>query len=193
MPLAHALQVIEGQGRAYPVEEVSQIKRIAEKYQKTANRPEKIRTVSLTKRPATASEDRIRQVDIGYTLPFDLKDSDGKVLLPKGYTYNPLAKRTMTSLIIIDGENQQQIEWARLKKDRLKPAKVLLSNGSSMHVMQTRKLRCYHLNDQIMERFQIEKVPCTVVQKEQHLEIQEFGRLAHSAGAMEREKAACSK
>jgi conjugal transfer pilus assembly protein TraW len=182
VPCAHALQVIEGQGRAYPIEEVSQKKIIADKLRKEPKKKrkpeelEKIRIVHLTKQPAIARKDRVKQVDISYTLPFDLKDRNGKIIFPKGHKYNPLSQIRMTSLIIIDGENPTHIDWAKKKQAQLKPAKILLYNGSFLRVMRIYNLRVYHLNDQIMDRMQIETVPCTVVQKDQYLEITEYER-----------------
>jgi conjugal transfer pilus assembly protein TraW len=182
-PHAVALQVIEGQGRAYPIEEESQSKKIIREYQKQGqNRtgPEELEkkwVVRLETEPPAALEDSTRVVDISYTVPFDIPDETGKVLIPKGYVYNPLAKINMTSLIVIDGENEEQIEWARQKQKELKKAKILISRGSFLRVMRKDKLRVYHLDDRIMERMQIRAVPCTVVQKGQNLEISEYRNL----------------
>jgi conjugal transfer pilus assembly protein TraW len=182
-PHAVALQVLEGQGRAYPVEEESQSKKILRQYKnKAQNRttPEELEkkwVVRLENEPLAAVEDTTRLVDISYTVPFDISDENGNVLIPKGYVYNPLAKINMTSLIVIDGENDEQIEWAREKKEALKKSKILISRGSFMRVMREKRLRVYHLDDRIMERMQIRAVPCTVVQKGQYLEISEYRNL----------------
>jgi hypothetical protein len=182
VPCAHALQIIEGRGRAYPIEEVSQKKIIAEKIRKETEKKSKpeelenIRIVRLTNQPAIARKDRVRQVDISYTLPFDLKDRNGRIMFPKGHAYNPLSQIKMTSLIIIDGENPTHIKWAKEQQAQLKPAKILLYKGSFLRVMRKYNLRVYHLNDRIMDRMQIETVPCTVVQKDRYLEITEYER-----------------
>jgi conjugal transfer pilus assembly protein TraW len=179
-PHAMALQVLEGQGRAYPIGEESQSRKIIREYQKqaqTRTAPEELEkkwVVRLGKKPWAALEDTTRIVDISYTVPFDIADENGKVLIPKGYVYNPLAKINMTSLIVIDGENEEHIQWARQKQKELKRAKILISRGSFMRVMREKKLRVYHLDDRIMERMQIHAVPCIVVQKGPYLEIREY-------------------
>jgi ASC-1-like (ASCH) protein len=113
-------------------------------------------------------------VDITYTLPVDIKDKDGNVLIAKGHKHNPLAKMTMTSLIVINGEKKEHIQWAKQKKKAIKKAKILISKGSFLAIQRKHNLRVYHLKDQMVDRFQINRVPCTVIQKEQKLEITEY-------------------
>lgn len=179
-PAAHALQVIEGKGRSYPIIETSQSKAIASQYRQSAkNKPgrrelERKWMVRLEHPPAIAREDDSRLVDITYTLPFDLKDKEGKILFAKGHRHNPLAKMTMTSLIVIDGEKKEHIAWARQMKKTLPESKILISKGSFLTVQRKHKLRVYHLKDRMMDRFQIKRVPCTVIQKGQKLEITEY-------------------
>ena len=80
----------------------------------------------------------------------------------------------MTSLIVIDGKKKEHIEWAKEQQKALKNAKILITKGSFLTVMRKHKLRVYHLKDIMMERFQIEKVPCIIIQKGQKLEVIEF-------------------
>lgn len=181
-PATWALTVIEGQGRAYPIAEASQAEQIKEAYKRqkqsatkpTAKELENKWIVRLEKTPATAREKRTRQVDVTYTLPFDLKDADGNIIHPEGYTFNPLKRVNMTRLIVIDGTNEDQIRWAAGRLKELQPAKILLSKGSFVKVRRQYGIRTYHLNDQIMARMQIERVPCTIVQNDGLLEVTEY-------------------
>jgi conjugal transfer pilus assembly protein TraW len=181
-PMAQALTVIEGQGRAYPIAEASQADQVKDAYERqkqsatkpTAQELEKKWIVRLEKTPVAAREKRIRQVDVTYTLPFDLKDADGNIIHPEGYTFNPLSRVNMTRLIVIDGTNEDQIRWAAGRLKELQPAKILLSKGSFVKVRRQYGIRAYHLNDQIMARMQIERVPCTVVQNGGLLEVTEY-------------------
>jgi conjugal transfer pilus assembly protein TraW len=178
-PSAHALQIIEGQGRSYPIAEASQSQAIAHQYQKAKSKPdrrklEKKWVAKLENPPTTARQDRTRLVDITYTLPVDIKDKEGNVLIAKGHKHNPLAKMTMTSLIVIDGQKKEHIQWARQKKKALKKAKILISKGSFLAIQRKHNLRVYHLKDQMVDRFQIKRVPCTIIQKGQQLEISEY-------------------
>lgn len=181
-PTNWALTVIEGQGGAYPIAEASQADQVKEAYKRqkqsatkpTAEELEKKRIVRLEKTPAIAREKRTRQVDVTYTLPFDLKDADGNIIHPEGYTFNPLDRVQMTRLIVIDGTNEDQIQWAATRMRELQPAKILLSKGSFVKVLRQYGIRTFHLNDQIMERMRIERVPCTVVQNNGLLEVTEY-------------------
>jgi conjugal transfer pilus assembly protein TraW len=179
-PATHALQVIEGQGRSYPIAETSQSQAIARQYQKASKNKQNRRevekkwVVKLENPPATARQDRTRLVDITYTLPVDIKDKDGNVLIAKGHKHNPLAKMTMTSLIVIDGEKKEHIEWATKKKKAIGRAKILISKGSFLAIQRKHNLRVYHLKEQMVDRFRIKRVPCTVIQKGQKLEITEY-------------------
>jgi hypothetical protein len=185
LPLdAAALTVIEGDGKAYPIVEQSQADNIKNQYIKEKKERDKLSpkelenkyVVHLTKVPDPASENRVRNVDPSYTLPFDITDSGGKIIkeYKKGYTFNPLDKITMTSLIVIDGNKEDQITWAQKLNKEISPSKILLSKGSFIAVARKYRLRVYHLNDDIMNRMGIERVPCTVIQKGNMLEVAEY-------------------
>jgi conjugal transfer pilus assembly protein TraW len=179
---SHALTVIEGQGRAYPIAEASQAEQVKAAYERqkqsatkpTAEELENKWIVRLEKTPVTAREKRVRRVDVTCTLPFDLKDADGNIIYPEGYTFNPLSRVNMTRLIVIDGTDEDQIRWAAGRLEELQPAKILLSKGSFVKVWHQYGIRTYHLNNQIMERMKIERVPCTVVQSGRLLEVTEY-------------------
>ena len=127
-------------------------------------------SVHLTQAPVPADENRTRVVDPSYTLPFDITDNDGQIINDyiKGYTFNPLDRIKMTSLIVIDGTKEDQIRWAQSMKSELNPSKILISRGSFYGVKRKYHLRVFHLNDDIMNRMDIERVPCTVIQKGQY-------------------------
>ncbi len=177
---AHALEVIDGQGRSYPIEEADQGKALVKQYnnsrkQKTSRTDlEKKWVARLERQPRLCKQNRTRLVDITYTLPFDIQDKDGRILFAKGHQHNPLVKMTMTSLIIIDGEKKEHIEWAKQQKKDLKNAKILITKGSFLTIRREHNLRVYHLKDQMMDRFKIEKIPCTIIQQGQKLEVTEF-------------------
>jgi hypothetical protein len=179
-----ALTVIEGEGRGYPILEESQTKNIVKEYtkakekekKKTPEQIEKEWIVHLKELPGVAQEDRKRIVDPRYTMPFDIKDADGNIVgnHRAGYTFNPLDKIKMTSLIVIDGTKDDQILWAKELRRYLHPAKVLLTKGSFYAVLRKYQFRVFHLSDDIMGRMQIKKAPCTVIQKGNMLEVSEY-------------------
>jgi conjugal transfer pilus assembly protein TraW len=173
-----ALEVIEGDGPFYPVIETSQGEKLAERIkqarQKTRPRQSPNRSVRLTHPPRPATCDRQRRVEVGFVVPVDLRDKDGNIVAAKGQRYNPLEHMTMTSLIVVDGENRRQLEWAAEKQKQLGRAMVLISRGDALSVMKQAGFRVYRLDDTLMEKFKIERVPCIVMQKEHALQVAEF-------------------
>jgi hypothetical protein len=178
---AGALEVIQGDGPSYPIIETSQSEKLMEQIkQQAAQKPQAqqplVRSVQLKNYPQPATEDRLRSVDISFVLPFDLKDKDGNVLFEKGQRYNPLKDMSMpmTSMIVVDGEDQKQLEWAVEKQQEVKRAMVLICRGDSLSVLMQTGMRVYHLNDSLMEKFKIERVPCIVMQKQDVLQVVEY-------------------
>ena len=61
-----------------------------------------------------ATEDRTFLVDMTYTLDQDLVDGNGKVIYPRGFTFNPLDYVSFPGgLLVIDGDDPSQIKWFR--------------------------------------------------------------------------------
>jgi conjugal transfer pilus assembly protein TraW len=177
---ASALEVIEGDGPSYSIIETSQDEKLIDRIkqtavqQKTRARRQHIRSVQLKHSPQPATCDRQRLIEVSYIVPTDLKDKDGNIVVAKGQRYNPLEYVAMTSLIVVDGENQRQLGWAVEKQKQLGRAMVLISRGDSLTATKQTGLRVYHLDDTLMEKFGIERVPCIVMQKENALKVSEF-------------------
>ena len=182
---ALALQMFDGGGKSYPVIETSRSEtilkkiRAAKKNRKNPIDPEKKWVVRLANPPQLAVKDATRSVDISVTLPFDITDAQGQVIYPKGYRYNPLdhyrSGVQMTSLVVIDGEDEKQIRWAKGIIETIKGrVKIIISSGSFLTLKREQNLRVFHLDDELMNRFQIKRVPCTIIQKGRELEIHEY-------------------
>jgi conjugal transfer pilus assembly protein TraW len=57
-----------------------------------------------------ATMDRIFLVDMTYTLDRDLLDGDGKVIYPRGFTFNPLDYVSFSGgILVIDGNDPSQL------------------------------------------------------------------------------------
>jgi hypothetical protein len=51
-------------------------------------------------------------VDMTFTLEQELRDEEGRVLYPKGYTFNPLEYVSLSGgLVVIDGSDAEQVAW----------------------------------------------------------------------------------
>lgn len=128
------------------------------------------------KKLPVAHEDRVRLVDMTWTLPFDIPDATGKIAIPKGTRYNPAQHRFMhTILVVIDGNDRRQVEWLKslsfLKDPRVR---VLLSDGNYYNLAKELKMAVFYANGVVVDRFQIEAVPSIVVQKGPFMEVSEY-------------------
>ncbi len=112
------------------------------------------------------------------TVPYDLKDHQGKVFHVQGTHLNPLDTHTLHQpLLFIDGEDSEQVEWARrnLKRavSKLLP-KVIFVKGSPLD--RTEHLQQPVYFDQggfLIQKLGITQVPAKVIQKGKILWIEE--------------------
>jgi conjugal transfer pilus assembly protein TraW len=105
----------------------------------------------------------------------DLKDHSGKVFIARGTKINPLHIRSLTKpLLFINGDEEDQREWAqnKLKKNRL--AKIILIKGEPLKLMKKwRKAIYFDQQGLLVKKLGIRHVPAFVTQKDDVLEIQE--------------------
>ena len=105
-------------------------------------------------------------LDLTYTVPWDIADAKGNIVYPKGYRYNPLAHRRFRTMIVIDGSNPEQIDWALNLKETSDPmTRVVITQGNPKDVYQRFDRRVYRLHPQLAQRFGIKNVPTIVQQK----------------------------
>jgi len=122
-----------------------------------------------------AKKDRVRLVDMTYTLPFDIRDAQGRVIYPKGYTFNPLDYiHYPRTLVVIDASDRAQVKWLK-KSGFLKRLDVLilLTGGSWWKVEQELKRPVYYADTVIVNRFNLQAVPSIIKQKGRYMEVRE--------------------
>lgn len=124
--------------------------------------------------PATA--DRTRLVDVTYTLDRDVTDGNGKVIYPKGYTFNPLKYIGLAGgYVIIDGNDARQVEWFKSTPYAGNhQVGLLLSGGYAFDLVQKLKRPVFYLTDDIASRLQITAAPCLVMRRGDRLQVREF-------------------
>mgnify|MGYP001117796549 FL=1 len=127
--------------------------------------------ISLSRAP----ENRTFTVDLTWTLPYDIKDIDGKVIYPKGYIFNPLDYVVMpTQLVIINGEDEDQVKWFKSSPYGKAPAVMLLiTDGSWFELSSKLKRAVYWAVPQIIEGFRIKHLPSVVYQKGNRMVVEE--------------------
>ena len=126
-----------------------------------------------------AASDRVFTVDLTHTLERDIKDNQGNLLYPQGFTFNPLQYAGLRGgLVVIDGSDPQHVEWFKgspyFQNQR---AILLLSGGYAAEVKQELKRPVYYLTHDIATRLQLKAAPSVVVEQDNKLTVREV-RLA---------------
>lgn len=130
-----------------------------------------------------ATKTRVHYVDPTLTVPYDVKDDQGRVLVPAGTRINPLDYITLpTRLMFFDGDDPLQVSWAHatLKKypSRTKP---ILTSGPVISLMRRWRMRLYFdQRGQLAGQFKIRSVPAVVSQDGKRLKVREFSLADHS-------------
>jgi len=120
-----------------------------------------------------AKQNRTFKVQMSYTLEFDIPDGKGGVLYPKGYSFNPLDYVTYPGvLVVIDGTVKEQVEWfkqsAYVNDIRVK---LLITNGQYYDLAIELQRPVYFLTPEIAQAFNLQAVPCVIVQNGKFMEI----------------------
>ena len=173
-------------GATYPIAEKDAIEEIKEKAGKTdwskhfnkkkikdavkGYRPERIA------RLPRATEDRSFNVDISYTLDFDIPDGKGGTLYPKGYTFNPLDYIVLHNvLVVINASDREQVTWlasSQYAKDYT--TMLLVTDGDFWDLSHNLKRPVFYAARQLVDRLQLKSVPSVIRQSGRYMEINEI-------------------
>ena len=146
-------------GLVYPIIETSVIER---QKPNQKHRSQSFETMSLP----TALTETEQHLDLSYTVPWDITDAEGNIIYPEGYRFNPLEHRRFRTMIVIDGSDENQVDWADKLEDVADPmTRIVITKGEIAAVSQRFKRRVYRLHRQVAQRFRIENVPTIVQQK----------------------------
>lgn len=178
--------VVGKEGTTYPIKERSfqdVINERVEKFDFEAWKLDQQLRVSDTAnkfRPADAVADlpvatssSAYRVDLTYTLPYDIKDIQGNVIYPAGFTFNPLEQMAKQGLglsrviVVLNGENENELAWFQNKFSDLAPEEVVLlvTNGHAIEIAGKLRRQVQYLPQILKERFVIKATPSVVVQR----------------------------
>ena len=123
-----------------------------------------------------AARDRSFPVDMTYTLQIDIPDGKGRVLYPKGYTFNPLEYVAFTkTLVIINGNDQEQVKWfAASEYGSRIDVMLLLTEGHYGRLGKKLDVPLFYANSQIVERLHLAAVPSVVKQEGKEMVVREI-------------------
>ncbi len=115
--------------------------------------------------------------DPSIRMPYDLKNTNGDVILAAGATINPLDTLPLSeTLLFYNADDPEQVRWVQRQDMQLKNNDKLILVGGSV-VSQTQLFKRPIFFDQggkLTIRFQIKHVPAMVVQQGNRLKIQEI-------------------
>ncbi|MDR3176937.1 MAG: hypothetical protein LBU06_10475 [Desulfovibrio sp.] len=180
-------RVVGTEGNVYPIAEIELVSLIAakaakfdfERYEEDHKR--QITDRIKTFRPADAVRDlpvaRISaayKIDPTYTLPYDLRDAQGEIVYPAGYTFNPLEVMAKQGLslrlpyVIINAERHEEMLWLerKLAKSPKGTFHLLITNGYAYELSEKFGFPVYYLSEQVKERLVVKVTPTVVFQPE---------------------------
>lgn len=139
-------------------------KQFQEKVKARLLKPKSVSGISRTIEP------RIFHVDPTYTQSKDIKDAEGNILVLAGTTVNPLEElKWGEPLIFVDGEDTEQVEWARGQQ-----GKIVLVNGSVLEISdQISRAVYFDQGGSLTNKFGIKQTPAIVEQEGRRLKIEE--------------------
>jgi conjugal transfer pilus assembly protein TraW len=124
-----------------------------------------------------AKETRTRYFEPRYELPFDIVDANGRVIYPKGFTFNPLQYMTLHRvLILFDAKNALHLNW--LKNDgytKRWDVMFIAVKGDIVEAQKILKIPVYKASKGLLERFDVKRIPSIIRQDGNKLEITEVG------------------
>ncbi len=114
-------------------------------------------------------------VDMTYTLEQELRNEEGRVLYPQGFTFNPLEYVGLSGgLVVIDGGDAEQVAWFKSSPyHENRRAKLLLSGGYAADLAKTLERPVFYLTEAVAKRLRLQAVPSVVVEERHQLYVQE--------------------
>jgi conjugal transfer pilus assembly protein TraW len=135
-------------------------RQIQAKVKKQIERPAPVTGIVHTKTPRTFL------YDPSIVVTSDLKDHQGRVFHHKGERVNPLDYRSMAKpLLFIDGDDPMHITWAFRMLKTYPLAKIILTNGAPLQIMEEIGLTIYFdQHGKITKKLGITQVPAIVTE-----------------------------
>ena len=176
---AATLLRLESVGRTYPIEErdiVQELKERAGQIDLLAMQEAQplYQPANLHALPRAEAE-RVFSVDPSYSLTQDITDSQGNVLYPQGFTFNPLHYTGLRGeLVILDGSDLEQLAWFKVSSYARDQRSILLLSGGFAAVVQEALQRpVYYLSHDMAARLGLRAVPAVISQAKNMLTVKE--------------------
>ena len=131
-----------------------------------------------------ASADHVRSIVPFYTLDFDIKLPDGKLLYPKGFSFNPLTYVRMPQrLVIVHPRDMSFALRTARPSDFILLASLGKENGDPIALSEKTGRAVFILEERVKERLGLTVAPVVVAQAGTRLILTEYGPKSRSAPA----------
>lgn len=117
-----------------------------------------------------------RWFDPSITVPYDLRDHEGRIIHPAGTTINPLEWRSLTrQILFFDATDEEQVQWAKVVSTREKwHVKPIIVAGAPLELgRQWQRPVSFDQHGLLVEKLGIRQVPAIVRQEGNRLRIDE--------------------
>ena len=183
---ASASQIrLETVGKTYPVTEESLI----DAFKKRASAIDilALQNAQASYQPANlqalprARTDRAFTVEPSHSLDEDVRDGQGNLLYPQGFSFNPLHyARIRGSIVVIDASDPEQLSWFKSsfsQNRQNQEAILLISGGLAGPLTEELGRPVYYLSQDMAARLKLEAVPAVITTDRDSFSVREF-RLA---------------
>jgi conjugal transfer pilus assembly protein TraU len=125
---------------------------------------------SIAKLPV-ATDDKVFSFYPQVILPFAVTNGKGKVIYPKGYSFNPLEYTTLPYKVAVVGSVKQY----RQMSDHITTADVILvANTNILNFREQTNTKAFILTSDAIKRLGVKKVPSIIKQNETKFIINEY-------------------
>ncbi|MCZ6902717.1 MAG: type-F conjugative transfer system protein TraW [Rickettsia endosymbiont of Ixodes persulcatus] len=151
------------------VKQNGNLEKIQEEFQNRAK--QKISRPTPVLALVKANKNRSWYYDPSFIQKTDIKDQAGNIIVKAGTSVNPLEKISWGELLIfIDGDDEQQVKWAKLQIGRL-----VLTKGNPIELGQELNKQIFFDQGGVLTtRFKIKAIPAIIEQKGILLKISEI-------------------
>ena len=156
------------------------IKKKTEKLKKEAkDNIKNYKPKNLTYLLPPATKDNIYYSDPSYTLKKEIKDNNGNILYPKGFTFNPLHYLTLNKkYVFFNPTIDREVKWIKKNKlDKNLMTTIMITDGRMFDVKKMFKdsIPMFFATDEIIDRFKIKATPSIAFQEGDRIKILEYG------------------
>ena len=128
----------------------------------------------------TALNTKVFEPSMYYTLKFNIRDSKGNIIYPKGFRYKITDYIFLPNfLVVINGDSKKQVEWFKHSKFKNNIAVMLLITKGDYYKLEKKLgIPVYFYMKALQKRFKLKAVPSVIWQKGTTIYVKQYGKNA---------------